>query len=209
MFTRTILCTLLAVVCCAGTVSAVSFEITPFVAARTTGEFDDIVTPLISEVEIDSGTSFGVTFGMDLTDNWQIELLYSTQTSDFSATPAVGPVEELGDIDSTMIHVGGLYHFKDPIDTLRPFVSFSVGGMTFDPEAFEDDTKFSLSLGGGAKYMINDRIGLRFQGRLITSEINDEDELYCDPFFGCYVVEDSNFLTQFEVAAGLVIRFGD
>jgi outer membrane protein W len=209
MFKRILLGTLFAVICCAGMASAVTFEVTPFVGARTTGEFDDIVTPLIREVEIDGGTSFGLTFGLELTDNWQIELLYSTQTSDFTASPAKGPVLSLGDIDTTVIHVGGLYQFRDSSDELRPFFSFGLGGTIFDPEEFnEDDTKLSMSLGGGLKYMFNDRFGLRFQGRFISSEINDEDELYCDPF-ACYVVEDSNFLYQFEVAVGLAIRFGN
>ena len=135
-------------------------------------------------------------------------MLYSAQTSDFTATPAVGPELELGDIDTTVIHVGGVYQFKSDVDPWRPLITFSIGNTNFDPEAFDDDSKFSLSLGGGVKYAFSDRFGLKLQGRWITSEINDDDELYCDPF-GCFVVEDSNFLNQFEFAAGLAIRFGD
>ena len=71
----------LVLVCSIGTASAVTFEVSPFVGIRTTGEFDDIVVPTISEIEIDSGTSFGLNFGIEFADNWQVELLYSTQTS--------------------------------------------------------------------------------------------------------------------------------
>jgi len=208
MFKRIVLGFLLVVVCGVGTASAVSFEVTPFVGIRTTGEFDDIAATVpIREVEIDSGTSYGLTFGVEFNENWQAELLFSTQTSDFTATPNTGPRVDLGEIDTTVIHVGGVYQFKTEDDPWRPIVTFSLGSTNFDPEDFGDDSKFSLSLGGGAKYRFNDRLGLKLLGRWITTEINDDDEIYCGAF-GCYVVEDSNFLNQFEFTAGLAIRFG-
>ena len=42
----------------------------------------------------------------------------------------------------------------------------------------------------------------------VSTEINDDHEVWCDPFI-CYEVEDNNYVNQFEVSAGLVIRFGN
>jgi opacity protein-like surface antigen len=181
------------------------FELTPFVGTRVGGDFDDIETPLISEVEIDDGSSFGVVFDVSFGESWQLEILASSQPTELMAE---GTISGQVDIDVNHFHVGGAYQFRDSLDSVRPFVAASLGSTQFDPDgALDSESKFSLSLGGGVKYHFNDRLGVRVQGRFTTTEINDDDEVYCDPFV-CYVVEDSNFLNQTELSAGLIVRFG-
>lgn len=181
------------------------FELTPFVGTRVGGDFDDIETGLIDDVEIDDGASFGLVFDVNFGDNWQLEFLGSMQATELIAE---GTVSGKGDIDVNHFHVGGAYQFRDSLENVRPFVAFSVGATQFDPDgALDSESKFSLSLGGGIKYHFNDRLGVRVQGRFTATEINDDDEVYCDPI-GCWVVEDTNFLNQTELSAGLIIRFG-
>ena len=60
------------------------FELTPFVGTRVGGDFDDIETPLISEVEIDDGSSFGVVFDVSFGESWQLEILASSQPTELS-----------------------------------------------------------------------------------------------------------------------------
>ena len=181
-------------------------ELTPFVGTRVGGDFDDIQTPLINDVEIDDGASFGLVFDVGFGENWQLEFLGSSQATELIAE---GTISGKVDIDVNHYHVGGAYQFRDSLEPLRPFVAFSLGATQFDPDgALDSESKFSFSLGGGVKYHFNDRLGVRVQGRFTSTEINDDDEVFCDPFV-CYVVEDTNFLNQTELSAGLVIRFGN
>jgi opacity protein-like surface antigen len=186
-------------------VQAASFEITPFVGTRVGGDFDDFETPLISEIEIDDGASAGFVFGVGFGEHWQVEFLGSRQSTDLIAK---GMISGKVGIDVDNYHVGGAYQFRDSLEALRPFVALSLGSTNFEPDGdLDGEDKFSFSFGGGVKYHFNDHLGVRLQGRFTATEINDSDEVWCDPFF-CYVVEDTNFLNQTELSAGLIIRIG-
>jgi opacity protein-like surface antigen len=185
---------------------AVTFEVTPFVGTRVGGEFDDVQTPLISEVEIDDGASAGLIFNVNFGDNWQLEVSGSRQSTELIVK---GSLEGSIDADVDYYHIGGGYQFFDSSSDWRPFVTVSLGSTNFDPDGdIDSESKFSFGLGGGVKYHFNDRLGVRFQGRWVSTEVNEDDEVWCDPFF-CYQVEDTNFVNQFEVGVGLVIRFGN
>lgn len=187
---------------------AVSFEITPFAGVRLGGDFDDFESPLIKDIEIENGASFGANLAVGIGENWQIEFIYSRQSTDLVARGTLPGKREIG-IDVDYIHLGGLYQFRDSLDTIRPFFSFSLGSTQFDPEGnFGSENKFSFALGGGMKYAFNDRFGLRLQGRWVATEINDSDQVYCN-VFNCFIVEETNFLNQIEFSVGLGIRFGN
>lgn len=186
---------------------AASFEVTPFAGARFGGDFDDFDTPLINEIEIDDGASFGLVFDVGFSENWQLEFIASRQSTELLADAAL-PGDLKLDIDVDHYHIGGAYQFRE-MEALRPFVALSLGTTQFSPDGdLGSENKFSFSLGGGVKYYFNDRLGVRLQGRFTSTEINSDDEVWCDPF-SCYVVEDSNYLNQTEISAGLILRFGD
>ena len=89
------------------------------------------------------------------------------------------------------LQIGGLYEFNYDRQ-FRPFINGSLGIGIFDPktEGIGSETRFSWSVGTGAKYMFNSgRIGLRGDLRLwITPVPSGDYGTWCD-FYGCFVVE--------------------
>ena len=50
--------------------------------------------------------------------------------------------------------------------------------------------------------------GLRLQARWTPTYIKSDSEgCWCDPYWGCYVVGDAQYSNQYELTAGLTIRF--
>ena len=70
-------------------------------------------------------------------------------------------------------------------------------------------TRFAWTLGGGAKYNFSQRLGARLQAKWSPMYIATTIEgFWCDPFWGgCWVVGNSHFLNEFDVSAGLPLRF--
>ena len=93
-------------------------------------------------------------------------------------------------------------------DRVSPFVSFSLGVTVFNPAGLGSEDKFSFSLGGGVKYFLGERVGLRLQLRWTPTYVNSTSEgVFCNPFGFCYVVQDAHYVNQTEASAGLIIKF--
>ncbi|GAA4852180.1 hypothetical protein [Algivirga pacifica] len=65
--------------------------------------------------------------------------------------------------------IGSLKNFGDPDGAFIPFSLLTAGLVRFNDKEFrgEDTWRFSVLLGGGMKYFINDIVGIRLQGRLM------------------------------------------
>lgn len=181
------------------------FELTPFFGFRFSGSIDDIGTPFISKLDIKDSEAYGLTVGFNLTENAQIELLWSRQNSELRVQSTKPPDEEF-DLDVDHFHIGTAYMLGDSDFRVRPFVAFSVGATYFDAMSRGSETRFSFSLGGGLKWFTNGgHLGLRLQGRWIPTYINSSSEGYFCNAFGCFTVTDSNYLNEVELSLGLII----
>ncbi len=129
-----------------------------------------------------------------------IELLYSTQDTKADAQR----FEDSLGLKIDYWQVSMLWNF-DPDAQIQPYVVFGIGGTWLRPDGFSNLSRFSGNIGGGAKIFFSDNVGLRLEGRFYGTYINSTTS-YCDPFW-CYGYNNS--LYQFDVLAGLIIRFGD
>ena len=75
-----------------------------------------------------------------------------------------------------------------------------------DPQGGSGETRFSWSLGTGLKLMFNKNLGLRFDGRFYSTVVDEDDDVFCDPF-GCFAYDDSTFLFQADVKGGIIFAF--
>ena len=101
------------------------------------------------------------------------------------------------------LHGDVVYQFGSADARLRPFVFGGLGATFFSADTVESETKFSFGLGGGIKYFLWNAIGVRAHARYKPTMLNDEESAdFCDPFGFCH-----GSLTQFEFAAGGVVRF--
>ena len=69
-------------------------------------------------------------------------------------------------------------------------------------------TRFSGTFGAGLKLFPGPRFGLRLEGRWTPTYIkSDAVGWWCDPFWGCYLVGNSQYANQFELSGGVTLRF--
>ena len=175
------------------------FEITPFLGYQFGGDVTTFYQGEYHDVNINSSENYGVVLSLGLSPVTQIELLYSTQDTKADASR----FEDSLGLEIDYWQVSMLWNF-DPDSQIQPYVVFGIGGTYLRPDGFSSDLKFSGNLGGGAKIFFSDNIGVRLEGRFFGTYINSTTS-YCDPFW-CYGYKNS--LYQFDVSAGLIIRFG-
>ena len=195
--------------CCVGALAAVrpavaGVEITAFSGLRFGGSFEDANTGAGMSLE-DSG-SYGLVLDFDIEPDRQIEIYLSRQSTTLSADgPFTG--NPLFDLAVEYYHIGGLYLIDVQSDRVRPFVSGGLGLTRMNPQGdgLDTETRFSLSIGGGAKFFITDHLGLRLDARGIFTALNSSGTVFCSG--GCAITVQSSGFMQGELGAGLVVRF--
>lgn len=203
---------LLAALAAAAPARGQSVELTPYAGYRFGGDFEvrgsfadfDFETGL----EIDDGSSYGLILDIGLTANVQLELLWGRQESQLLADPGfLDPTEPILDLDLDHYHGGVLFQWGR--GQVKPFLDFTLGATRFSPTSglFDDETRFSVGLGGGVKVLLSEHLGVRFDGRYISTLIHEDDELFCDPFGFCFEESVSEYMEQGEVRGGLIILF--
>lgn len=188
-----------------------SIQISAFGAYRLGGEFDgvdfdDDVFDLI-DLEVDDGGGYGVALDARLTGGLFLELWVSRQETELSESEGLFvPTEALFDLEVDYYHAGLLYEWRP--GQAHPFFAVSVGATRFAPDApgLDDLVRPSLSIGGGAKVMFSDNVGLRLEGRLITTLVEEDDDEFCDRRV-CYDFDDDVTFYQGEGRVGLIVAF--
>lgn len=179
---------------------AAEFEITPFIGYQFGGDVTTVYQGQQQDVSVSSSENFGIVLSLGLSEYFQLELLYNTQDTSADAKRFD---DSLG-LGIDYWQIGMLWGF-DPDAQVNPYFVLGLGGAWLSPEGFSNFSRFSGSIGGGAKIFFSESIGLRLEGRFYATHINN-DSIYCDPLW-CYGWP--NRLYQFDVSAGLIIRLGD
>jgi hypothetical protein len=194
-------------------VSEKRFEITPVAGYQWGGSFD-------------TGAGQGLPAGtLRLTDSFAwgaivsflaamgsaVELTYLRQDTDIEFDPvAAGSNLTLpGGFAVNYLQLGGRQEFGHS-EKLRPFIDGSLGIGIMDPKAPElgSSTRFSWSLGGGAKYLFaSQRAGIRADIKLWSTPVpSGEIGVWCG-FYSCVASEGTAWVTQGQLSGGLVFLF--
>ncbi len=184
------------------------FEVTPFLAYRVGGEFEQTSTG--SDLELDESGSFGLIFNIRVDADRQWEIFYSRQKTELDSEDLFAN-EPVFDINVDYLHFGGTYAFAST-DLGRPYIVATVGASHFEPKpsGLDSETFLSFSFGGGVNLFPNKRLGLRLEGRLFATLVDSDSEIFCrtgvDTNF-CAVRVDGDLLFQWQAMVGLVLRF--
>ena len=120
-------------------------------------------------VKLKSSEQYGLTFGINATDDITVEFMWAQQNSKVSVKDfKFYPQEtDLSDVTVNHYQIGGIHMFG--YSDARPFAGLSAGWTTFNPdnERYNGTTTFTLGLTGGLKYFFTDRIGIRIQTQLL------------------------------------------
>jgi hypothetical protein len=188
--------------------SACRIQLTPFAGYRFGGEFEDRETG--ETFELDDDTSYGLIFNYPYTDYTEWELYYSQQSTSVDAA-GFTDTENRFDLDVNYLQIGGTYLFEESRMAVPYFVA-TVGLANIDPdiEGTSSDNFLSFGVGGGWKFFPASRVGLRLDGRFIGTFIDSDSEIFCQSGQvggSCAVALKGDLLYQFEMQAGLIVRF--
>ncbi len=78
--------------------------------------------------------------------------------------------------------------------------------MTPKGEGLTSETKLSLSLGGGARFYLTDRLGLRLDARWFGTFFNGSGAVFCSNG-ACLLNVQGDTLSQYTATAGVVLAF--
>jgi opacity protein-like surface antigen len=170
-------------------------------------------------LDMESGGSFNFTIGFFVGENAELEFLYGRQSSRLLAT---GPGADLDISDMTITNYmfNYVYNFGAGDSRTRPYVFGGLGAttnsfgdllLTLPPGLsgeIDSKTRFSTNWGGGVKFYFNETVGAKAGVRWTPTFIRSEPEgLWCDPFYGCWQIANLEYANQFEMAAGITLRF--
>jgi opacity protein-like surface antigen len=181
-------------------------EITPFFGYQFTGAHDIYA----GEIDISDNANFGLSVNYDIPykRGMQFEFFWLMQNSVLNKKDyATGVTEPLFDLTTHYFHAGGIYGMRK--GNMLPFISAGLGTTLFHPDSrlYTDEWFFSFSLGLGLKYYINDRFGIRLQGRMLLPVLWNGGGLWCGTG-GCSIGMGANSaIFQGDLSAGLIVRF--
>ena len=203
--------TTLAIICICPGATAQShrpaIEVTPYIAYRTGGQFDGQQNS--GELEIGDSSAFGIIVNGYVQYNTQWEFFFAKQGADLD-TQGLFADNPVFDIDVEYYQLGGTYQFES--DYFRPFFALTLGMSRFKPDAegFGSENFFSASAGLGLQLNATKNIGVRLEGRVYTSFIESDSDIFCRSAVGqgsCLILLEGTTLTQWEARAGVVFRF--
>lgn len=157
-----------------------------------------------AKLDFDDDLDLGFVFSVPTPfEGFRVELIYSRNEMRLTADRPGQP--QLAEVDQQYVHVGGLWELGDGPN--RGFATASVGVVELEPEGRlrSSESMPSFGLGGGGKFHVSDRIGLRVEGRLL-GHVGDSS-MFCDRTTGCLGQVSSSLLVQFQAAVGLTLRF--
>ena len=207
---------LLALVALAPVAAAQSkgIEITPTVGYRFQSSVSTDTSSKIDSIDVPDSLSYGLTAEFPVHPNLNVEVLWSHQDSDlkldYRGTPPANFNPEIASLKIDTVQVGGLWQSGRRGDKVRGYVDFLLGATFLNPNnGYDSLTRFSMSLGGGAKFNFSENVGLKAGIRWMPVYINSTDSGYywCDPYWGCYEYYNTNYLSQLDTHVGVIIKF--
>jgi len=137
------------------------------------------VTVARGELMFDDGMSYGLGFDIPVDRYMQAEISWSMASSNVSLDEYLGENIPISDLYIHTFQAGALVE-PNKGKKVSPFGLFSLGATLFTPTEgnYEDEWRFSIALGGGVKVYLSDKIGLRFQGRLMIPMVFEGTSVY-------------------------------
>jgi hypothetical protein len=174
-------------------------ELTLYAGYRSGEEFKDEISN--QTINLDEGSSVGIILNVPYSKVTEMEFLYSSQSTKLSESGL--SVDGL-DIDIDYWHLGGTYLF--PREKYVPYFVATLGATHMKPDGLSSETKFSFSLGGGAKIPLGTRLGLRLEGRAFMTTLDSGGALFCSNG-QCNIAASSSLFAQLEASVGLTLKF--
>jgi hypothetical protein len=180
-------------------------EITPFAGFQFGGRLD-VAEGSLNIIDTEH---YGVMIDLPIEYSTQLEFFYSYQPTELEIEEYGPFAEKMRVFDMTVEywHIGVVRGLKR--GNIMPFGSFSVGLANFNPKKSGIDSvqRFSVAMGVGVKAYMNERIGFRFQSRLLFPIQWAGGSLFCGTDGCSFGVGASTAIVQLDLTGGLIISF--
>lgn len=183
---------------------AQKFEITPYAGYQFAGGLNTID----GRLSMKNGPNYGLILDITVEKDMQAEFWYSRMESELSYKP--NGETNYNYIDKMSIeyfHAGALYVPK--WGKVRPIGIITLGftrGHLMGSNS-KDDWRFSVAVGGGAKFFFTKNIAFRVQGRLLVPIFTSNTTIYCTNGTCLFNIEAGAVIWQADFTAGLTIAF--
>ncbi len=152
---------------------AQKIEITPFYGYQFNGK----VVGYSGDLNVRDASAYGLMLDVTVRPGMQVELFYSRSDTRVDFVEFRGPTYKLTDVSVNYFQLGFLRTVKK-MNNISMYGIGSLGTTLFSPSGkdykqtpdiyyYEDWWLFSVTVGGGAKIMFSERVGLRLEGRLM------------------------------------------
>ena len=182
---------------------AQAIDISPSVGYRFGGGFFERITN--QSVDLDGAPTLGGVLNVALHDGLSFEGLFTHQAArlDVRSSAFAPPVRWQITVDHWM--AGAVQEFGSG-GRVSPFVT-GLAGLTRYAAQDDNEIRFALSAGGGAKLRATRHLGVRLDGRVFTTFADlDGHAVACSPGI-CLVALHADVVWQAEFTAGLLIVF--
>jgi hypothetical protein len=186
---------------------ALAVDIQPIAGLRFGGSLDDTSHAAGSRsLAMDSAVSYGGVVDVPLPAAYgprAVEIYFSRQRATLHGGDLLTP--QVANIDVSVMHLG----LVDTVATDDPRLSWlligTAGATRFETDAGHD-TRPSVGLGGGVRWMASEHVGLRGDLRaLVNFTGGGSTSVVCNG--GCKVSYSGTVLVQGEAGIGIVLRF--
>jgi hypothetical protein len=169
-----------------------------------------------TRLEPTDGGTLGAGFGAFVNRNMEVGFLWDHQWSELEAGGTA--TMKISDQSLDSFHGVFIYNLGSYLDPVRPFVyggfgATHFGGIEFTRPTGEvaslgGNTKFSTTWGAGVKWYVTPRIGLQAHLKWTPTYVkSDPGSYWCDPYWGCGVTSDPDYVNQFQLGGALLARF--
>jgi len=176
------------------------FEVTALAGYTTPGGLEHD-TRTIEDLKLAGGFTWGASLGWFFSPRLGVEASWARVGSGVELSTAQAS-QEMFDVTIDQIQGSLVYQFGGAESHIRPFVTAGAGASIFSSTDIDTETKLSLGIGAGLKWLPSKRLGARLQAKYTPTYLNDTGSDFCDPFGFC-----QDWLHQFELTGGVVVRF--
>ena len=155
----------------------------------------------ITDLELSGSFTWGASASWFFSPRLGVEASWTHQGSALVIGTQRGRAE-LFDVGIDQLQGSLVWQFGGEAARLRPFVSAGLGAAFLGAPGLEGETKLSLGLGAGVRWLPASRVGARLQARYSPTFLHDSGSDYCDPFGFC-----QSWLHQLELTGGVFLRF--
>ena len=212
LFQLGIVMALLAILIPAASSAQGKIELTPFGGYMFGGKMRFYE----GDLKIQDNANYGLIMDVEVAPDTKIELMWAHMSTtadfrggygfDFLSTPPF-------DVGVGYIQIGSVREIN--MDKVRPFGAITLGTTYFLPSSetgevkYDDTWKFSVTLGGGAKIWLTDRVGIRLQGRLMMPMFWGGVGFTVGTGGSGFSVGAGTTMVQGDFTGGLIIALGD